>query len=432
MEKQVKKAILALLFCTAALLSGCKSNEVKAVEVQISQIGEVEESSGEMLEITRAAYDALPEDDQGKVSNYSLLQQAEEAYDSILIHDVETVIERIGAVDLQSSERIRAAREAYDELTKARQENVSNYETLIEAEARYDELVYDHAKTAVSALKEITAEDIGTIEDAEKAFADLSDEQKRKLEKELGSFSSLLAAARTQYTEKLIARINYPNAVEPDKAQLGFMIAAAEAFIDLPAQERNEIKNVGALEKALKNFKKYLDRREKTDKIYARKLYLDECEDIGYDILMKYPESYKGQKISMEVRIGAMKKGVFGGSLEAVTAEQGQPVLLTDKRGVKEPTLSEGDTLTVFGVYKGMKTIEVKEAGSGWFGSSLFEKTQETYDVPMIEFVYTSMDNLGIIATGNPGAKQIAVDQEAEEMKLRLTGLMESSGWKER
>lgn len=421
--KRTKKLALAMVIVAASLLTACKSEETRSVESLIRDIGEVTENSGEQIENAREAYNALSAEEQGKISNYIVLDEAEKTYDRIWIGKTENLINAIGDVDSDSAEKIAAARKSYDNLTKRQQENVGNFETLLNAETAYENLVLQEAKNAILALEKNEAEDYSDIERAEKAYAALNPEQRQKIEKEFGSFSELIETAKVRLVGKLIAGVRYTKAVEPDKLQLKQMIAATEAYLDLNETSREELDNINTLEKALKAYKKYIENRRKTDKLYARTCYLEECSPLDYETLTSYPDSFRGNKISVELEITAVKKGIMGESIYAVTTTDRQPLVLTDKRPVKEPRLTEGKTLTVYGEYKKMKTVTVKEEGTGVFGTGFWEKTKEEYEAPVIDFVYTDQDNLGVIVMGDPNAVDVSLDQEAENMKTELNEL---------
>ena len=65
------------------------------------------------------------------------------------IEDVESLIDAIGVVALSSGDRINAARTAYDALSDAQKKEVSNYDVLTAAEARYEALNLENIYTSV-------------------------------------------------------------------------------------------------------------------------------------------------------------------------------------------------------------------------------------------------------------------------------------------
>ena len=94
----------------------------------------------------REAYDALTEEQQELVTNYSTLTTAETTYknldDNAKANAVDALISTIGKVEYTTTckTKIDAARTAYDALTADQKALVTNYKTLTDAEKRYDEL----------------------------------------------------------------------------------------------------------------------------------------------------------------------------------------------------------------------------------------------------------------------------------------------------
>ena len=117
---------------------------VEDVEALIDAIGEVTEDSGSAIAAAREAYDALPDDLKGSVTNYDKLKKAEDDYKAILnkkaAERVEALIDTIGVVTKDSGDAIKAARDAYNALTPAQKTLVGNYKTLLAAEKRYEDL----------------------------------------------------------------------------------------------------------------------------------------------------------------------------------------------------------------------------------------------------------------------------------------------------
>ncbi|MCR5113191.1 MAG: Cna B-type domain-containing protein, partial [Acholeplasmatales bacterium] len=116
----------------------------------INAIGEVEytEESYSLIKAARAAYDGL--DDavkQDQVSNYSTLVAAEKAYSLFVaqnraINDVIDIIDSIGKISYTKSciGLIEDARLAYESLADELKNSVTNYNTLCVAEETYDAL----------------------------------------------------------------------------------------------------------------------------------------------------------------------------------------------------------------------------------------------------------------------------------------------------
>ena len=110
-----------------------------AVDSLIDAIGEVTLESKQDIETARAAFDALTEKQQSYVTKLSALTAAEAAYKALVdqkaADDVTEKINEIGKVTLDSKTAIEAARAAYDALTNDQKTLVENYDVLTAAEA---------------------------------------------------------------------------------------------------------------------------------------------------------------------------------------------------------------------------------------------------------------------------------------------------------
>lgn len=120
---------------------------VDAVMTKIAAIGTVTTESEAAIQDARAAYDALTVRQQKQVTNYQTLVEAEAALilakeNAAVIKSVEDKIAAIGEVSYTSASKakIDVARAAYNNLDEALRPSVSNYEVLTAAEARYAEL----------------------------------------------------------------------------------------------------------------------------------------------------------------------------------------------------------------------------------------------------------------------------------------------------
>lgn len=165
---------------------------VDAVVQKIAAIGTVTVDSEAAIQQAREAYEALNVRQQKLVTNYQVLVDAEAALiaakeNAEAIQAVEERIDAIGEVTTSSvcKSRIDRARQAYDALEPELQAQVRNYQTLLDAEACYAQLVgaAEDAKAAQPVIDQINA--IGTvtlnsgtqIEAAEAAYALLTESQ---------------------------------------------------------------------------------------------------------------------------------------------------------------------------------------------------------------------------------------------------------------
>ena len=115
------------------------------VETLIEAIGEVSLDSEAAIREARAAYDALTDVQKKLVGNYQALLDAETAYallNQAAAEAVKALIGAIGPVTKKSGDKIDAARTAYDALTDEQKALVTNYQTLLDAEKRYEDLLH--------------------------------------------------------------------------------------------------------------------------------------------------------------------------------------------------------------------------------------------------------------------------------------------------
>lgn len=116
---------------------------------KINAIGTVTPDSGDAIAAARSAYDALTDAQKEQVTNADVLTAAEARYtDVVAIDGAEKAIDAIGEMTLTSGDAIAAARAAYDALTDSQKAEVSNYNTLLAAEARFAELKDAAARAA--------------------------------------------------------------------------------------------------------------------------------------------------------------------------------------------------------------------------------------------------------------------------------------------
>lgn len=129
------------------------------VQKQIDAIGTVTLGSKDAIQKARAAYEALTPKQKQLVTNVETLKAAEAKLDQLVKEEdkqkAEKVVQQINAigdVTLQKEAQIKAARKAYEKLTKEQKAYVTNLELLEKAEKRLAELqkpdlekIYDDA-----------------------------------------------------------------------------------------------------------------------------------------------------------------------------------------------------------------------------------------------------------------------------------------------
>lgn len=139
---------------------------VDAMIAKINAIGTVTLESETAITQARAAYDALTQGQQAKVTNYAVLTEAEAtlAYLKIPAEDkaaaaaVDAQIEAIGTVDRYSDKTLDAIRAAYENLTSIQKSLVTKLDVLTSAEEAFEKLIaeittlydFDYVNTGLS------------------------------------------------------------------------------------------------------------------------------------------------------------------------------------------------------------------------------------------------------------------------------------------
>jgi len=126
----------------AAADSEALSAQADAVVSMIAALYPITVNSEIPINEARAAYDALPEDAKALVTNYQALLDAEALLPYVLeAYPVINLIDAIGTVTLDSESAISAARSAYEALSTEAKNQVTNYQTLLDAEAALQALL---------------------------------------------------------------------------------------------------------------------------------------------------------------------------------------------------------------------------------------------------------------------------------------------------
>ena len=182
-------SVLAQLPQVTLKLSGYAAD---AVEKLIDAIGTVTLDSEETIKAARDAYDALTEEQKAQVGNYQTLLDAEaKLADLKAVDAVEKLIDAIGTVTLDSEEAIKAARDAYDALTEEQKAQVGTYQTLLDAEAKLADLqAADAVEKRIDAIGTVTLDSEEAIKAARGAYDALTDAQKEQV----GNYQTLLDA----------------------------------------------------------------------------------------------------------------------------------------------------------------------------------------------------------------------------------------------
>ncbi|MBQ8585952.1 MAG: S-layer homology domain-containing protein [Butyricicoccus sp.] len=155
--------------------------------------------------------DRKPSSGSGSGSGSGTSGSISSSLDEKKAEKVEDMIDEIGRVTLEDEERIKDAREAYDDLTKKQKKLVDNYDKLVEAEERLEELL---------AAEELPFTDVDPDDDYYDAVKFVYDEGLM-----VGVGNGTLFAPEASLTRAMIARILHAYEGEP--------AAAASAFTDV-------------------------------------------------------------------------------------------------------------------------------------------------------------------------------------------------------
>ena len=193
---------LNVLEAAEEMFAQLRLEAIDNVKNLIDGIGEVEFSDASKAKIDEArnAFDALAEADQSDefVTNYQTLLDAEARYEELLlvdVHNVEGLIDAIGEVayTTECKEKIDAAREAYEALTPVQKEYVNNYPELTHAEEVYAHV--DEVAAKIDNIGEVTLESGEAINGAQEGYDALSEEEKALIP----GFHELLVAKTEAY-----------------------------------------------------------------------------------------------------------------------------------------------------------------------------------------------------------------------------------------
>lgn len=131
--------------------------EVEEIQNAIKAIGTVSLESYDKIKAARTAYDESDDAVKEKITNLNVLEAAEKEYSALNVTRVIALINEIGEVTLKSEDKIKAAKDAFDSLTKEDEAKVTNAKVLTDAKTKFDSLKKAEreakAKAALSKLK---------------------------------------------------------------------------------------------------------------------------------------------------------------------------------------------------------------------------------------------------------------------------------------
>ena len=259
--------------------------EAQAVIDLIEEIGTVTLDSREAIEAARNAYDALTEEQQSYVTNYSVLTAAEaelkaleeQAADQAAADAVTEQINSLPAADaltLADKAAVEAAREAYEALAGNQKALVTEetVQKLANLEAKIAELTDDAEAAAeveqeivsLPSAEELTLEDAPAVKTANAHYEALTDEQK-----------SLISA---DIVEKLQKAVEQMAILEEQAADQAAADAVTEQINSLPAADTLTLADKAAVEAAREAYEALTDAQKQyvTEETMA---VLEKCEN---------------------------------------------------------------------------------------------------------------------------------------------------------
>ena len=150
-------------------------NQLKAdaVSADINEIGSVTIDSDREIKDVRTEYDALSEEQQKLVLNYSTLTEAENEISTIQVQDLVKRIDELGNTEVVNA-AIKASltgiKDDYDAMDSEQQQLISNYNLFQEAYEKYRENSVSECIRAIDAIGEITLEDTSALDAAITAY----------------------------------------------------------------------------------------------------------------------------------------------------------------------------------------------------------------------------------------------------------------------
>ena len=279
--------------------------QVENVKTKIDGIGEVTLSSSSTIKAARTAYDALTDDQKKQVTNYDVLQKAESELSDLQRADaVVTKIKNIGKVTLKSESKIKQARTAYNKLTDKQKTLVTNYDVLEKAEKDLADLkAADQVSKNITNIGTVTLESEDAIKEARTAYDALTDAQKELvsnkdvLEKAEKDLADLKAADQVS---KNITNIGTVTLESEDVIK-----EARTAYDALTDAQKKLVSNKDVLEKAESTLKELQD--AKAADVKAAEEVTNKISAIG-DVTLESEDAIKEARTAYDALTDAQKE----------------------------------------------------------------------------------------------------------------------------
>lgn len=178
------KALSLLLIVMLLVFAGCQSEAARAVDKQISAIGTVTLESGEAIENAEDALAALSDEDVASLKYQDVLIAARTTYNVMCCEDAISTIPQEVELTTECNEYIHLAREIYNKLPEEQKELVSNYEVLETAENTYSTLqnaAINEVIGLIDAIGTVTLDSSDKITEAKTKYNLLDAESKQQI-----------------------------------------------------------------------------------------------------------------------------------------------------------------------------------------------------------------------------------------------------------
>ena len=200
--KKLLLAALSMLVATS-VFAGCKSKEVRTVISEIDSLGEITLESEDKIRSIAEKYKALSEEEKQEVSNFDVLQTAEEKYQAIELEN-----RMLGAIADDSTIDFDAMKDLsteYDLLISDDQKVYFKENTYNDFRKKYDIMYLDHR--IGEECVDVTSDSFGTLIELNEEYEALDEDRKAQI-----TNSALLAESLdASHTKKVNSIINNAN-----------------------------------------------------------------------------------------------------------------------------------------------------------------------------------------------------------------------------
>ncbi len=260
MRRNYKLLIIMMVGMIAVAVCACKQNKksdaAKHADELISAIGTVGPDSEKDIIAAENAVSSLSEDEIKSLEGMEDLKKARNDYDALidagLVSEVESKIDAIGTVTVDSKDAIDEAQTAYDLLDDRLKSQVSNLNVLENAHSAYDDSLMVYAvEEKISAIGTVTVDSKETIDEAQAAYDSLEDRLKNSvsnlniLEEAQESFEGIKADLEAHHEEDLELYDKYMKATEESMKFVDALDESVVSDLDFIAKYAGNVNGSG-------------------------------------------------------------------------------------------------------------------------------------------------------------------------------------------